>query len=104
MGELTVHALSGVDVENVALVTEIARHPIRPDEALALVGLGHRLHHCPSQMSGGEQPRVAIARAIAKRPEVRLCDEPTGALGLSTGARWRKRRFSTLPRFWLASP
>jgi putative ABC transport system ATP-binding protein len=73
-------------VENVALVTEIARHPMRPDEALALVGLGHRLHHFPSQMSGGEQQRVAIARAIAKRPEVLLCDEPTGALDLSTGA------------------
>jgi putative ABC transport system ATP-binding protein len=73
-------------LENVALVTEIAAHPMRPEEALALVGLGHRIHHFPSQMSGGEQQRVAIARAIAKRPEVLLCDEPTGALDISTGA------------------
>jgi putative ABC transport system ATP-binding protein len=73
-------------VENVALVTEIAEHPMRPEDALALVGLEHRLHHFPSQMSGGEQQRVAIARAIAKRPEVLLCDEPTGALDISTGA------------------
>lgn len=71
--------------ENVALVTEIARSPMRPEEALELVGLGDRLDHFPSQMSGGEQQRVAIARAIAKRPEVLLCDEPTGALDFQTG-------------------
>ena len=71
--------------ENVALVTEIARNPMRPEEALALVGLGHRLDHFPAQMSGGEQQRVAIARAVAKRPEVLLCDEPTGALDVRTG-------------------
>jgi putative ABC transport system ATP-binding protein len=71
--------------ENVALVTEIARSPMRPEEALKLVGLGDRLDHFPSQMSGGEQQRVAIARAIAKRPEVLLCDEPTGALDFQTG-------------------
>ena len=71
--------------ENVALVTEIADHPMRPDEALALVGLKDRMHHFPAQMSGGEQQRVAIARAIAKRPEILLCDEPTGALDSKTG-------------------
>jgi putative ABC transport system ATP-binding protein len=71
--------------ENVALVTEIARSPMRPQDALELVGLGDRLDHFPSQMSGGEQQRVAIARAIAKRPEVLLCDEPTGALDFQTG-------------------
>jgi putative ABC transport system ATP-binding protein len=71
--------------ENVALVTEIARYPMRPEEALALVGLHDRLNHFPSQLSGGEQQRVAIARAIAKRPEVLLCDEPTGALDYQTG-------------------
>lgn len=71
--------------ENVALVTEIARDPMRPEEALALVGLEHRLDHFPSQMSGGEQQRVAIARAVAKRPQVLLCDEPTGALDVHTG-------------------
>lgn len=73
--------------ENVALVTEIARHPMRPEEALAMVGLDHRLNHFPAQLSGGEQQRVAIARAIAKRPEVLLCDEPTGALDFETGKR-----------------
>lgn len=71
--------------ENVALVTEIARFPMRPEEALEMVGLAERLNHFPSQMSGGEQQRVAIARAIAKRPQVLLCDEPTGALDFQTG-------------------
>ncbi len=71
--------------ENVALVTEIAANPLAPEEALRLVGLGERLDHFPAQMSGGEQQRVAIARAIAKRPDVLLCDEPTGALDLKTG-------------------
>jgi putative ABC transport system ATP-binding protein len=73
--------------ENVALVTEIADNPMRPDEALALVGLESRIDHFPAQLSGGEQQRVAIARAIAKRPEVLLCDEPTGALDSKTGIR-----------------
>ncbi|NEO94908.1 MAG: ABC transporter ATP-binding protein [Moorea sp. SIO3G5] len=71
--------------ENVALVTEIAPRPMRPREALGLVGLDHRLNHFPAQLSGGEQQRVAIARAIAKRPQVLLCDEPTGALDFQTG-------------------
>ncbi|MGB9092702.1 MAG: ABC transporter ATP-binding protein [Gallionella sp.] len=72
-------------LENVALVTGIAEHPIDPAEALDLVGLGNRASHFPSQLSGGEQQRVAIARAVAKRPDVLLCDEPTGALDYATG-------------------
>jgi putative ABC transport system ATP-binding protein len=72
-------------LENVALVTDIAERPLDPAEALKLVSLGDRMNHFPSQLSGGEQQRVAIARAIAKRPDVLLCDEPTGALDFATG-------------------
>jgi putative ABC transport system ATP-binding protein len=72
-------------LENVALVTEIADQPMAPEDALRLVGLGERMNHFPAQLSGGEQQRVAIARAVAKRPDVLLCDEPTGALDFETG-------------------
>jgi putative ABC transport system ATP-binding protein len=71
--------------ENVALVTDIVDEPMAPEEALKLVNMSARLDHFPSQLSGGEQQRVAIARAVAKRPDVLLCDEPTGALDIATG-------------------
>ncbi len=71
--------------ENVALVTDLADRPLSPEDTLRLVGLEDRLDHYPAQLSGGEQQRVAIARAIAKRPDVLLCDEPTGALDVKTG-------------------
>jgi putative ABC transport system ATP-binding protein len=72
-------------LENVRLVAEIAENPMPPEHALELVGLSHRLHRFPSQLSGGEQQRVAVARAIVKRPDILLCDEPTGALDAETG-------------------
>jgi len=72
-------------LENVQLVTELVDNPMPAEEALRLVGLGDRLNHFPAQLSGGEQQRVAIARAVAKRPELLLCDEPTGALDYTTG-------------------
>jgi putative ABC transport system ATP-binding protein len=73
--------------ENVELVGEISENPLSAHEALDLVGLADRMDHFPAQLSGGEQQRVAVARAIAKRPAVLLCDEPTGALDVRTGVR-----------------
>jgi putative ABC transport system ATP-binding protein len=71
--------------ENVDLVTEIAESPLPAADVLRMMGLADRMDHFPAQMSGGEQQRIAIARAVAKRPDVLLCDEPTGALDISTG-------------------
>ena len=72
-------------LENVQLVAQISNDPMEPEEALQLIDLGHRINHFPSQLSGGEQQRVAVARAIVKRPDILLCDEPTGALDVDTG-------------------
>jgi putative ABC transport system ATP-binding protein len=72
-------------LENVQLITEIAENPMSAEESLEMVGLKDRVDHFPAQLSGGEQQRVAIARAVAKRPDVLLCDEPTGALDYQTG-------------------
>ena len=74
-------------LENVELVAEISQNPLSPREVLASVGLGDRLHHFPAQLSGGEQQRVAVARALVKRPDVLFCDEPTGSLDYPTGKR-----------------
>jgi len=90
-------------LENVALVTEIARNPMEPSEALTLVGLGERLHHFPAQLSGGEQQRVAIARAIAKRPDLLLCDERP-AHSTARPAYWCSRRSNASTRNWARPP
>ena len=72
-------------LENVSVVTELSDHPLPAEEALRMVGLTERMNHFPAQLSGGEQQRIAIARAIVKHPDVLFCDEPTGALDFKTG-------------------